>query len=152
MKYSIATIIDLPRQEVIKKLDSVENLKHWQRGLAGAEHISGTPGEVGAKMKLTYKFGKREMEMVETIINRDFPDAFHATYDTEGMHNIQKNYFEETAEGKTKWISENEFIPSSFTLRVMTFLMPGAFRKQSKKYLDDFKNFAEKGISVIKDE
>jgi len=25
--------------------------------------------------------------------------------------------------------------------------MPGAFKKQSKQFYDDFKNFAEKGIS-----
>ncbi|NNK87770.1 MAG: SRPBCC family protein, partial [Flavobacteriaceae bacterium] len=84
MKYSIEIIIELPRQEVINKLDSVENIKHWQRGLVTAEHISGTPGEVGAKMKLIYKFGKRELEMTETITRNDFPEAFSATYDTRG--------------------------------------------------------------------
>jgi len=30
----------------------------------------------------------------------------------------------------------------------MAFLMPGAFKKQSKKYMDDFKAFAEHGTSV----
>ncbi|MBT8254511.1 MAG: SRPBCC family protein, partial [Bacteroidia bacterium] len=101
MKYTIETIIDLPLKEVINKLDSVENIKHWQRGLIGVEHQSGTPGEVGAKMRLSYKFGKRQMDMVETITKREFPSEFHATYDTKGMHNIQENYFEETSEGKT---------------------------------------------------
>ena len=148
MKYTIETIIDLPLQDVINKLDSIENLRHWQRGLEKVEHISGTPGKVGAKMKLSYKFGKREMDLVETIIKREFPHEFHATYDTKGIHNIQKNFFEETPEGQTKWISKSEFIPSSFMLRVMAFLMPGAFKKQSRKYLEDFKNFAEKDISV----
>ena len=148
MKYTIETIIDLPRQEVINKLDSVDNIKHWQRGLVGVEHLSGTPGEVGAKMKLSYKFGKRQMDLVETITKRDFPAEFHATYDTKGMHNIQENFFEETPEGKTRWRTNSEFITSSFSLRLMTFLMPGAFKRQSKKYMSDFKNFAEKGVSV----
>lgn len=148
MEYTIETIINLPREEMIRKLDNVENIKHWQRGLVSAEHISGTPGEVGAKMKLSYKFGKREMDLIETITKRNFPREFHATYDTKGMHNIQENYFEETESGETKWISKSEFIASSFMLRVMMFLMPGAFKKQSKTYMDDFKNFAEKGTSV----
>ena len=148
MKYSTEVIIDLPRAEVIKKLDNVDNIKHWQRGLTHVEHISGTPGEVGAKMKLSYKFGKREMDLVETITKRQFPSEFHATYDAKGMHNIQENYFEETNEGKTKWTSKSEFIASSFMLKAMMFLMPGAFKKQSKKYMDDFKNFAESGTSV----
>ncbi|MBT8271714.1 MAG: SRPBCC family protein [Bacteroidia bacterium] len=148
MKYSIEIIIELPRQEVINKLDSVENIKHWQRGLVTAEHISGTPGEVGAKMKLIYKFGKRELEMTETITRNDFPEAFSATYDTRGMRNLQENTFEETSEGRTIWASKNEFIPSSFALRIMTILMPRAFKKQTRRYLIDFKNFAERGTSV----
>ena len=43
--------------------------------------------------------GKREMEMIETIIKRNFPEEFHSTYDAKGVHNIQKNYFKETADG-----------------------------------------------------
>lgn len=148
MKYTIETIIKLPRNEVIKKMDNTDNMKHWQKGLISAEHISGTPGEVGAKMRLNFKFGKREMELIETIAKRNFPKEFHATYDTKGMHNIQQNFFQQTPEGYTKWVSECEFLPTSFTLRMMTLLMPGAFKKQSKKYMADFKNFAENGISV----
>ena len=148
MKYNVELTIVLPRYEVIKKMDNVDNMKHWQRGLTSAEHISGTPGQVGAKMQLNYKFGKREMQLIETIAKNDFPREFHANYDTKGMHNIQQNFFEETPEGKTKWISNCEFIPTSFMMKIMTTLMPRAFKKQSKKYMEDFKNFAENGTSV----
>ncbi|MCB0463060.1 MAG: SRPBCC family protein [Flavobacteriaceae bacterium] len=148
MKYNVEITIDLPRDEVIKKMDSIENMKHWQRGLTSAEHISGTPGVIGAKMQLNYKFGKREMQLTETITKRELPREFHANYDTKGMHNIQQNFFEETPDGKTKWISKSEFIPTNFMMRIMVALMPGAFKKQSKKYMEDFKNFAENGTSV----
>ncbi|MDT0559444.1 SRPBCC family protein [Ichthyenterobacterium sp. W332] len=148
MKYTIEVTIALPRDEVINKLDSVENLKHWQQGLVGVEHVSGTPGEFGARMKMQYKFGKRHMTLEETITKSNFPDEFHATYNTKGMHNIQKNFFTETSQGHTTWKSENEFLPTNFMMRVMTFLMPRAFKKQSTKYMNDFKNFAENGTSV----
>ena len=46
MKYVVELTIDLPRDQVIKKMDNVDNIKHWQRGLTSAEHISGTPGQV----------------------------------------------------------------------------------------------------------
>lgn len=148
MKYTIETIIEKPREEVIRKLDNVENLKHWQRGLVSAEHISGVPGEIGAKMKLNYKMGKREVDLIETIIKSEFPNEFHATYDAKGMRSVQHNYFEETPEGHTKWINKNEFEPEGFMIRLMAFLMPGAFKKQSSQYLNDFKKFAETGSSV----
>lgn len=148
MKYTSEIIVNVPIKEFIEKLDNPENMKHWQRGLIDYDHISGTPNEIGSKMKLTYKMGKREMELVETITFQDLPHALHTTYDTKGMHNIQENFFEEIDANTTKWTSKNEFLATSFMLRMMTLLMPGAFKKQSKKYLQDFKNFAENGKSV----
>jgi hypothetical protein len=148
MKYTTEVLIDLPREEFIKKLDNPDNMKHWMRGLLSHEMISGEPGQEGATMSMTFKRGKGEMAMVETILKRNFPDEFHATYDTKGVHNIQRNFFKEE-DGKTRWISESEFQFAGFGMKLIGFLMPGAFKKQSMKYAQDFKNFAEKGISII---
>lgn len=148
MKYTSEINIKLPLKEVIRKLDNHDNLKFWQRGLMSFEHLSGEPGTTGAKMQLNYQFGKREFSLTETIDHINFPKEIYLNYDTKGMHNIQKNYFETTPEGYTKWVSKNEFIPTNFMMRMMTLIMPGAFKKQSMKYLIDFKNFAERGITV----
>lgn len=148
MKYTTEILIDLSRSEFIKKFDDPDAMKHWQKGLVGYSIISGKPGEEGAKMELEYKMGKRHVVMVETILRRNLPYEFHAAYDTKGVYNIQKNYFKEVGPNQTKWISEAEFQFSGFLMKLMAFLMPGAFKKQSLKYLKDFKAFAEKGVSV----
>ena len=129
-------------------LDDPQNMKHWQRGLQSYRQLSGEPGAEGAQMELEYLMGKRHLLMVETVIKRNFPEEFHLTYDAKGVHNIQKNYFEVTGEERCKWISESEFQFSSFPMKLMGWLMPGAFKKQSLVYLRDFKNFAETGTSV----
>ncbi len=149
MKYTTEITIDLPRDEFIKKLNNPENMKHWMRGLQSYDHISGELGQEGARMNMKFKMGKRELEMVETIIKQNFPEEFHATYDSKGVHNIQKNSFHEVAENQPKWVSESEFQFASLGMKLMAWLIPGIFKKQSKKYADDFKNFAEKGISVL---
>lgn len=148
MTYSHEIIIEKPIDYVIERLDSMDNMKHWQEGLIGVEHVSGTPGESGAKMKLTYKFGKRNMEIIETIIKRNFPHEFHASYSTKGMYSMQENYIESTVEGNTKWVSKHDFSSTSFMMSLMLLLMPRSFKKQSLKYMTDFKNFVEHGISV----
>ncbi|MDY2587138.1 SRPBCC family protein [Winogradskyella aquimaris] len=148
MKYTTEILIEKPLEEVAKKMNSVENMKHWQEGLVSSEHISGTPGTFGAKMKLKYDFGNRKMELMETITMQDFPNEFHATYTTKGVRNIQQNYFNSTPEGFTKWTCVNKFEPTNFMMNAMLFLMPNAFKKQTKKFMTNFKNFAEKGISV----
>jgi hypothetical protein len=148
MKYSTEIIINKSLAEVIKKMNSTENMLHWQEGLVSTEHLSGTPGEFGAKMKLNYDFGNRKMELVETITKSNFPNEFHATYNTKGIHNIQQNYFEIISDGQTKWISKNEFQPTTFAMYAMLFFMPRTFRNQTKKFMNNFKNFVEKGKSV----
>ena len=148
MKYTIEITINLPRREVVKKLDNVENLKHWQKGLVSYELLDSSSGNEGDKMKLHYKMGKRDMTLIETITKSNLPKELHATYHTKGVLNIQQNYFKEVDSTTTKWVSKNEFQFSSFGMKVMGWIIPGAFKKQTKKYLTDFKNFAERDISV----
>lgn len=148
MKYTCKITIDLPRDEMVAILDSAENMKHWQKGLKAYRQISGNPGEEGAQMELEYQMGKRHLVMVETIIKRQMPEEMHTTYDAKGVHNIQKNYFKVIDPKTSQWISESEFQFSGLMMKMMGWLMPGAFKKQSMAYLEDFKRFAETGVSV----
>ncbi|MEX0291442.1 MAG: SRPBCC family protein [Flavobacteriaceae bacterium] len=148
MKYTTEITVDLPLEEFAQKLDNPDNMKHWQKGLVDYKQLSGNPGKEGAKMELHYDMGKRKLVLIETIIKRNLPYEFHTTYDAKGVHNIQKNYFKDIGGHSTKWISESEFQFSGFMMKLMAFFMPGAFKKQSLKYLQDFKAFAEDGTSV----
>lgn len=142
MKYTNEVIIDLPLKKVLELFDSEENMFKWQPELISFEHVSGEKGEVGAKSNLLYKMGKREVEMVETIIKKDLPGEFNFTYEAKGVWNEMKNSFEEVDPSKTKWISHSEFRFSGF-MKLIGFLMPGSFKKQSQLALDRFKAFAE---------
>ncbi len=129
-------------------MSAIDSLKYWHDGLVSAEHLSGIPNELGSKIKLTYSFGNREVEVIELITKQDFPHQFHLSYTGKGMRNIQKNYFETLGANSTKWVSKNELQPTSFKMSLMLFIMPSAFKKQTKTSLNNFKNFIEKGISV----
>ncbi|MES2588375.1 MAG: SRPBCC family protein [Bacteroidota bacterium] len=143
MKYSLEIVIDKPIQEVIEKFDNVENMKEWMDGLQSFEHLSGTLGEVGAKAKLVFQIGNRNIEMIETITVKDLPKEFSGTYDAKGVHNIVKNYFSEIDSDSTLYKTDQEFQFKGF-MKIIAALMPGAFKKQSKKYLVDFKTFVER--------
>jgi hypothetical protein len=147
MNYSISIDLDLPRERVIELFDSTDNLYKWQRGLQSFEPLEGEPGQPGAKSKMVFQMGKRRIEMVETITKRELPDAFEGTYDAEGVHNVVKNRFVELGADQTRWESEQEFQFKGF-MKVIGFLMPGAFKKQSMVYAKDFKAFAEDGVDV----
>lgn len=147
MKYTHSITIQLPREEVVKKFSNPDNFRHWQRGFVYFKQIRGGLGEAGSTNKLKYKMGKREVEMVETILRNDLPEEFESTYEAKGVYNIQLNRFRKIDESTTKWTSENEFKFSGFMM-IIGWLMPGAFKKQSWQYMQDFKAFAEEGKSV----
>tara|TARA_R110002012_G_scaffold73891_1_gene187856 strand:- start:461 stop:904 length:444 start_codon:yes stop_codon:yes gene_type:complete len=147
MKYSLKIIIDLPLKETTAKMDSLENLKKWQDGLISAQVVSGNFGEQGAKTELKYDFGKRKITMIETILETEMPHHLIAEYRAPGVLNIQKNTFESTEDGKTVWRSESEFKFDGLGMKTLGLLMPGIFKKQSLKYMRDFKNFAESEIA-----
>jgi hypothetical protein len=142
--------IELPRHQVVRLLEDPANFKHWQRGLQSLHPLSGESGKEGARTELEYFIGKRHLVMIETILKKNLPEAYFLSYDAKGVHNIQKNYFEELGANSCRWISESEFQFSGFAMKMMGWFMPGMFKKQSQSYMADFKNFAESGTSVYK--
>lgn len=144
MKYSSEIEIELSRDQVIALFQDVEKYPEWQPSFISMEPLQGEPGAKGSTSKMKYRMGKREMEMVETIRENNFPEAFHATYDAKGVHNIQENYFEDLGNGRTRWRAESEFQFSGFFMKFMGAIMPGAFKKQTAKFQRDFKDFAER--------
>lgn len=143
MKYTTEIIIDKPVDEVVRLFDNPDNLYAWMEGLEKFEHLSGEPGQPGAKSKLTFQMGKRKVEMIETVTVRDLPEEFSGTYDADKVFNRITNRFYPVGEGKTRYVSENEFEFNGFFMKAMAFIMPGAFKKQTNKHMEGFKRFAE---------
>ena len=142
MKYQSEIEIDLPRDRVIELFDNKDNLKHWQEGFVSLEHLSGTQGNVGAKSEIKYKMGRRNIEMTETILRKNLPEEFSFQFEAKGVWNEVENYFEIIDSKRTKWIIKNDFRGKGM-ITVMMFLMPGMFKKQTLKFMDAFKSFAE---------
>ena len=142
MKYSTSVEINKPIDMVIALFDDPDNMIKWMEGLVSFEPISGTPGQPGAKSRLKFIMNKREMEMIETIDVRNLPEEFSGTYEAKGVFNIVKNKFETISDSVTKYTMEQEFQFKGF-MKVIAFLMPGAFKKQSLKMQIAFKNFVE---------
>ena len=142
MKYSTEIEINKSIDKVIDLFDNPDNMDKWMEGLLSFEPVSGTPGQPGAKSRLKFKMGKREIDMTETITSRNLPDEFSGTYEAKGVFNIVRNRFIKLSDTRTKYITENEFQFKGF-MKLIALLMPGAFKKQSLKYLADFKRFVE---------
>lgn len=73
---------------------------------------------------------------------RNLNNEISGTYEAKGFYNIVKSKFVKISDQKTKYISEKEFQFRGF-MEIIGILMPGAFKKQSLKYMNGFKYFAE---------
>lgn len=142
MYYSTEIIIDLSRDRVIELFDNSDNLFQWQPDLISCDLIAGDFGREGAKSRLKYKMGWQVIEMIETITFRNLPDKFEGTYVANGVWNKVSNRFIAVNPEQTKWVLDNEFEFHGF-MKWLAFFIPGIFKKQSMKYLKQFKVFAE---------
>ncbi|MFT4758282.1 MAG: hypothetical protein ACI9XO_000620 [Paraglaciecola sp.] len=88
----------------------------------------------------------REMELLETVTVRNLPNEFSGIYVHKYMTNSMVNKFDWLSAKQTRWTAEIEYTQlNGFMIKMMVFLMPGMFKKQTQKWLNQFKGFAEKG-------
>jgi hypothetical protein len=102
--------------------------------------------------------GKQKFEGIETITRREPVDLHGIPSETvvhfereivgEGMWNAVRDRLTEAGPQTTLWQSENEYRFSGLMMRLVGLLIPGAFRKQSRQHMQDFKAFAEQGQDV----
>ena len=145
MKFKCSVDIDLPRSKVIEIFNNPDNMKHWQDGFISFEHYKGEVGTPGAESKILYKINGREMELIETILVNSLPDEFSGTYESAHTFNYMRNYFKEIDLRKTRWESEIEYTElRGMMMKVMSWVAPNMFKKQTQKWMDQFKAFAEK--------
>ncbi len=147
MTYTTEIIVEKPIDEVMALFKNPDNLMHWQRGLKSTKLLKGVSGEAGAKRKLEINLEGRDITMIETITKCDLPHNWHARYTSNGLESIQENYFEPKTPNSTYWRTYSKFKFSGF-MKVVGALLPNLFKKRSSTVMKDFKNFAEKGVSV----
>lgn len=142
MTYEISIEINKPIEDVTALFKDRTNDKLWMKGFQKKTPIEGNEGEEGAKCNVEFKMGKRHFKMEEEIVKINLPEEYTTTYTTPKVFNVVKNFFEKIDVNSTNYRTQQDFQFKGF-MKIMAFLMPGAFKKQSMQYLKDFKAFAE---------
>lgn len=147
MEFCKEIMIDLPREEVIKKLRDPENFRYWQRGFISYKKLTGQFGQEGSIGKLKIKTGKGHLDLLETVLKNKLPKEFRVAYDTAGLYHIQKHYFEAESPSSTHWIIYNE-LKFSGNLKIMAPLVQMRVKNEIQQSMKNFKAFAEEGKSI----
>jgi len=145
MKFKGIIDIEQPREKVVALFANPAYLGEYQDGFLRKERISGEEGANEAVSKMYYKHGKREMELTETVTANLLPDSFEASYHHKHMDNTLKCIFTTIGENKTRYETEGEYTAfRGFIPKVLALFFPKMFEKQAQKWLNNFKEFAEK--------
>ena len=142
MKYTVSNTINGSLEKVHQKFIEPDGALNWMEGLQRIEHISGTPGEVGAKSDFYSVYKNKEMKISETILEQNLPHQIKFGYESPMGYNEVELLFEELDENTVKQTNNSYFALKGF-MKVMGFFMKSMFKKQSLKYMDGFKNYVE---------
>ncbi|HMC99120.1 MAG TPA: SRPBCC family protein [Ferruginibacter sp.] len=144
MKFTCSTEINLPINRVTSLFFDPDNLKYWQEGFISYDHIRGIPGEPGAKSKIILEHRNKRMELIETIIFKNLPYEMDALYEHKHMVNTLANRFILIDKNKTRYEAHVEYMKfHGLVPRLMAFFMPLMFKRQTQKWVNRFKEFAE---------
>lgn len=140
LTYRHEIVINKPLDEVIRVFSNRETIALWQPGLLSSELLKSQPYPT---YKLLFQFGRRKMEMTETILRNELPAHFDGTYKMKGVFNTIRNSFEKEGPSSTRWVSDVEFRFSGL-MKIIAFFMKDDFKKQSEIIMSNFKKFVEK--------
>lgn len=144
MKYQCQVEINAPIDDVVQLWNNEAHFHRWQDGFESITVLEGDKGEVGSKSRILLKSNKRSMVLTETILINDLPREKKGLYEHEHMDNTQSSRFETIDENTTRYISEVEYVKfKGFLPKLMGMLFPRMFKKQSQKWMDQFKIFGE---------
>ncbi len=151
MKYINKVEINLPMSEVVELWKDENNFAEWQDGFIRIDHISGEPGEESSQSEIYLMYNNREMKLLQTVLKSDLPGERIVLVEHEDMTNTMANRFRELDDNRTEYLAEIEYTKFNGLMpKLMAKLLPGMFKKQSQKWLDQFKRYAENRAFTIK--
>jgi len=136
--------IKAPRDFVASYLRKKEYFDQWQDDFQSATLLSGDKDQVGAQTRMLYKFGKSDMELIETIRDNNLPHSFEALYEHKHMDNTMLSSFEDLGNSTTLYSTQVNYIElKGLMIKIMAKLFSGKFKKGPEKWMQQFKIFVE---------
>lgn len=119
-----------------------EKMKDWLDGFQKLEHVSGTPGTVGAVSDVYFITNGETMTIRETITNIVPNESISMDFDSDFM-NMKYEISMNTVDGKTKINSTTSVIGNGMFSKSIIALMSGSFKAEEEKNLSRLKQTIE---------
>lgn len=146
MKLKTEILIDADRATVWRIFDDPDSMMKWQPTLKSSTHKSGTPGQVDAVAELVYDEDGREVVMTETITARREPSFLGGIYESKWATVVIFHHFEETDDGKTRWVGNTNYLFKGF-MKVLALFLRNSISSRIETDMNRFKLLVETQIA-----
>lgn len=140
--YEDEILVDKPVTESWAVIQDEEKLSEWLPGFQKMEHISGTPGTVGAVADVYFDTNGQKMTIRETITGLVPNESISMSYTSDFM-TMDYDMAMSSDNGKTKIQSSTKVRGNGLFSRSMVVLMAGSFRSQEESNLTNLKKTIE---------
>jgi len=142
VSYECDTIVEKPTIEAWAVLQDTEKLSEWLPGFQKIEHISGTPGAVGAVSNVYFDNDGESMTIKETITDLVPNESMSMSYESDFMNMDYKIHFT-SIDGKTKINSITTAEGNGIISKSIMALMGSSLKKQEETNLSNLKKTIE---------
>lgn len=144
VEFTQDVVVSRPLAEVVELLSDPEHAKHWQKELQSIEPLSGTPGQPGAKSKMSYESSSgRKFQLEETIVSSDLPTEAVSTYETSGMKHTVTSHLEALDASSTRVVMHNAMQLSGMA-KLAGPILQKSLKEQIEQRSDDLKAYLER--------
>ena len=142
VSYKCEIMIDKPLAESWKVTQDEDKLSEWLPGLQKIEHVSGTPGTVGAVSDVYFVEDGQEMIIRETITDIVPEESISMSYENDFM-NMDYTMVMTSADGQTKINSSTVAVGNGMISKSLMALMGNSIKKQEETNLNNLKKAIE---------
>jgi len=140
--YDCEIIIDKPLGESWAVSQDEEKMKDWLDGFQKIEHVSGTPGAIGAVSDVYFLNDGEEMIIRETITDIVLNESISMVFETDFM-DMDYTLSMSAIEGKTKITSNTTALGNNMISKSFVALFGSFFKTQEDTNLTNLKKTIE---------
>jgi len=142
VSYDIPLTIDRPTSVVWDVMQDESTLSDWIDGFQKTEHVSGTPGTIGAVSNVYVKQGGQESVMKETITEL-IPNQKMAMNFSMDFMDMDYEMVLENQGSQTLITSKSTTRGNGLFAKAMISWMTGGMKKQESKNMENLKKLVE---------
>ncbi|WP_418604091.1 SRPBCC family protein [Hwangdonia sp.] len=143
LSYECEVLVDKPLAESWAVSQDEEKMSDWLKGFQKIEHVSGTPGEVGAVSDVYFVTDGEEMTIREKI-TEIVPNESVSMLFTSDFMNMDYKLKMTSIDGKTKINSSTTCEGNGMVSKSIIALMGNTIKTQEETNLTNLKNTIEK--------